>query len=51
MKSMVWVPSPEKDHKVNQYLDQINHAPYELIMAIAAFSVVAITFTILVGSF
>ena len=51
MKSMVWVPTPEKDRKANQYLDQMNHAPYELIMAIAAISVVFVTFTVLVGSF
>ena len=51
MKSMVWVPAPEKDRKANQYLDQVNHAPYELIMAIAAVSFVVLTFTVLVGSF
>lgn len=51
MKSMVWVPSPEQDRKANQYLDQVNHAPYEVIMAAIAISVVALTFTVLVGSF
>lgn len=48
---MVWVPSPEKDRKAGQYLDHINHAPYEMIVAAIAVSFLAITFTILAGSF
>jgi hypothetical protein len=31
MKPMIWHPE-EKDAKVNQYLAQMNHAPYELII-------------------
>ncbi len=31
MKSMTWTPDEAHDKKVNQYLEQINHAPYEVI--------------------
>ena len=31
MKSMTWAPDEENDKKVNQYLEEINHAPYEVI--------------------
>ncbi len=33
MKPMIWHPE-EKDQKVNQYLEQINHAPYAAIMGL-----------------
>ena len=32
MKPMIWRPE-EKDKQVNEYLDQVNHAPYLPILA------------------
>jgi hypothetical protein len=50
MKPMVWVPE-EKDRKVNQYLEQINHAPYELIIA-SMFGIFCLfTAIVLIGNF
>ncbi|MGV2831410.1 hypothetical protein [Myxosarcina sp. GI1(2024)] len=33
MKGMIWHPE-KKDRRVNQYLEQTNHAPYQLIVAL-----------------
>ncbi|MGL5804572.1 MAG: hypothetical protein ACRC2R_18210 [Xenococcaceae cyanobacterium] len=50
MKSMIWHPE-EKDSKVNQYLQQSNHAPYELIFAWILGLVSVFTFMVLLGVF
>ncbi|MEO0826121.1 MAG: hypothetical protein AAFY67_10730 [Cyanobacteria bacterium J06642_9] len=50
MKSMVWVPE-EKDKKVNQYLENINHAPYEMIAMIIMGLFCLFTAVILIGNF
>ncbi|WP_172657298.1 hypothetical protein [Myxosarcina sp. GI1] len=43
MKSMVWHPE-EKDQKVNQYLEQTNHAPYQSIVLLLLAGVCLFTF-------
>jgi hypothetical protein len=51
MKSMTWTPDEEHDKQINAYLDQINHAPYELI-ALILFSIFCIfTLVVLIGVF
>ncbi|WP_181256811.1 hypothetical protein [Merismopedia glauca] len=50
MKQMIWHPE-EKDKKVNQYLEQINHAPYQGILALALALICGFTFLVLIGSF
>ena len=50
MKPMIWHPE-EKDQKVNQYLEQINHAPYPTIMALLIGLFCVFSFTVLVASF
>jgi hypothetical protein len=50
MKSMIWHPE-EKDAKVNQYLDQVNHAPYESIFAIGAIGFCLLMAVFLIGLF
>ncbi|WP_421659102.1 hypothetical protein [Leptothermofonsia sp. ETS-13] len=46
MKPMIWHPE-EKDQKVNQYLDQINRAPYELIVGMLLVVLCLFTFSFL----
>lgn len=48
MKPMIWHPE-EKDQKVNQYLDQMNHAPYGTILVFGLGLVCVLTFFILLG--
>jgi hypothetical protein len=50
MKSMIWHPE-EKDEKVNQYLAQTNHAPYEVIIATILGICCVFTLLILMGTF
>lgn len=50
MKPMIWHPE-DSDQKVNQYLSQINHAPYELIVALVLGVFCLFTFFILIGIF
>lgn len=50
MKPMIWHPE-ERDQKVNQYLDQINHAPYVAITFLVLGAFCLFTLIILVGSF
>ncbi len=50
MKPMVWHPE-EKDERVNQYLDRVNHAPYVTIYAMLIALFCLFTFVVLVGSF
>lgn len=50
MKPMIWHPE-EKDEKVNRYLEQANHAPYEVIFALVLGVFCLFTFAILLGSF
>jgi Fe2+ transport system protein B len=50
MKPMVWRPE-EKDQKVNQYLDQMNHAPYLQIIALTVVLFFTFTLLILIGAF
>ncbi len=50
MKPMVWYPE-EKDQKINEYLDQTNHAPYELIIGLSIGLFCLIAFVFLLASF
>jgi hypothetical protein len=50
MKPMIWHPE-DQDHKVSEYLDRVNHAPYQLILALLIALVCVVTLMILVGSF
>lgn len=50
MKNMIWHPE-ESDQKVNRYLDNTNHAPYEAIIAGIAAIFVVFTVAILLGTF
>ena len=50
MKSMTWHPEP-KDEKVNQYLEQTNHAPYPTIFAITLGIFCSFTLLVLLGVF
>lgn len=50
MHPMIWHPE-EKDTKVNQYLDQSNRAPYELLIAAVLGLFCLFTLTILLGVF
>jgi len=50
MKPMIWHPE-EKDVKVNQYLDQTNRAPYELISLLLLGAFCGLTFIFLLGLF
>jgi hypothetical protein len=50
MKPMIWHPEP-KDAKVNQYLETINHAPYEVIFAAIIVSICLFSTLVLLGSF
>ena len=50
MKDMIWHPE-EKDRKVNQYLENINHAPYGAIVATGFVVFCVFTLAILLGTF
>jgi hypothetical protein len=50
MKPMIWRPE-DKDHRVNQYLDNMNHAPYPTIVALVLGLLCAFTIVFLLGSF
>ena len=50
MKQMVWQPE-ERDERVNQYLDKINHAPYQSIVTISIVAFCLFTAAILIGIF
>lgn len=50
MKPMIWQPKPS-DKYVNQYLDEVNHAPYALIMALVLGLFCLVTFVTLMGGF
>ncbi|MEM9165031.1 MAG: hypothetical protein AAGC54_18425 [Cyanobacteria bacterium P01_F01_bin.4] len=50
MKPMVWAPE-EKDQKVNQYLESINHAPYEMIAVVVMGLFCLFTAAVLIGNF
>lgn len=50
MKPMTWVPD-EKDTKVNQYLDDTNHAPYDSLILVLLSIFCLFTLVILIGVF
>jgi hypothetical protein len=50
MKGMTWHPE-EKDTKVNQYLAEVNHAPYPTIAAVILAIFCLFTLLILFGTF
>jgi hypothetical protein len=50
MKPMIWHPE-EKDKKVNEYLAQINHAPYPTILAIGFILFLFLTLFMLLAAF
>jgi hypothetical protein len=47
---MIWRPE-DKDQRVNQYLDKMNHAPYPTIVAGVLALVCAFTMVFLLSSF
>ncbi len=51
MKDMTWIPDPEREAKVNAYLEQINHAPYGTILAVLMALCCGFTLMLLVGAF
>jgi hypothetical protein len=50
MKPMIWHPE-EHDQKVNQYLEQVNHAPYALILGLGLATICLLSLFILIGIF
>lgn len=50
MKPMIWRPE-DNDHRVNQYLDEMNHAPYPTIVALVFGLLCVFTIVFLLGSF
>lgn len=50
MRPMIWHPE-ENDEKVNQYLDQVNRAPYGAIFTWLAVLFCLFSFTVLLASF
>jgi hypothetical protein len=50
MKPMVW-KHEANDQKVNEYLNRINHAPYELIFAASLGIFCLFTLLVLIGVF
>ncbi|MEO1347969.1 MAG: hypothetical protein AAFW84_04100 [Cyanobacteria bacterium J06635_15] len=50
MKPMIWHPE-EDDNKANQYLESINHAPYEIIAGIILGVFCLFTLMVIVGIF
>lgn len=50
MKPMIWKPE-EGDEKFNTYLDQLNHAPYEVVMAILLAVFCLFTLVVIMGVF
>ena len=46
MRSMIWHPE-EKDNRVNEYLEQANHAPYPTIAGILVLGVCIFTVAIM----
>ncbi len=50
MKPMIWRPEAN-DHQVNQYLDNMNHAPYPTIVALVFGFLSVFTIVFLLGSF
>lgn len=50
MKPMIWHPE-DKDTAVNQYLEQLNHAPYTVIFALLLGGFCLFTFLVLLGIF
>jgi hypothetical protein len=50
MKPMIWHPE-ERDQRVNQYLDEMNHAPYPTIIAAVFGLFCVLTIAVLIGSF
>jgi hypothetical protein len=50
MKPMIWHPE-EKDAKVNQYLDQTNHAPYGSIVLLLLGAFCFLTLFVLIAMF
>lgn len=50
MKPMIWHPE-NKDEKVNQYLERMNHAPYSVVGLLLLGAFVLFTFVFLLGMF
>ena len=51
MKDMHFKPLTEEDRKKNEYLEQINHAPYFTIFLVIAALFTGFTLAVLVGAF
>jgi hypothetical protein len=51
MKDMIWRPDPERDAKVNAYLDHINRAPYAVISLIMFGLFCLFTLVVILGVF
>lgn len=50
MKPMTWHPE-EQDEKVNQHLEEVNHAPYGTILFLGIGLLCLFTFIILISIF
>lgn len=50
MDDMTWKPE-EKDEKVNEYLEEVNTAPYPTIMMVALGVFSVLTLVVLIGIF
>jgi hypothetical protein len=51
MANMTWIPDENRDKKVKQYLDKINHAPYGSIVLISIMLFCLLTALVLFGTF
>ncbi len=51
MHDMYFKPLDEKDRKKNQYLEQVNHAPYFMISMIMMAVLILFTTAVLLGVF
>jgi hypothetical protein len=49
MKPMVWHPE-DKDQRVNEYLEKVNHAPYAVILGLALGGICLFTLLVLFGN-
>jgi hypothetical protein len=51
MANMTWTPDENRDKKVKQYLDKVNHAPYGAIVILSMVLFCLLTALVLFGTF
>jgi hypothetical protein len=51
MANMTWTPNENRDKKVKQYLDKVNHAPYGAIVILSMVLFCLLTALVLFGTF